>query len=75
MEWRAIDFDSDGKETVEDGEQVTPLCLRLLAVKQLGYTHTEAGFALSGRLVDEYLEYCEMLNAGAKKDTINDLYD
>ena len=35
--------------------------LRLMAVKTLGYTHTEAGFRTCGAIIEEYNEYADMI--------------
>lgn len=45
--------------------------LRILAVKNLGYTHTEAGLRRAGAIIDEYIDYADMIS-GAREDKRND---
>lgn len=49
--------------------------LRLLAVKTLGYTHTEAGYRLAGEIIDEYAEYAEMMREAREATKHDDTYD
>lgn len=64
---KPITFDREGNETVDEGERLTASRLRLMAVKTLGYTHTEAGFRTCGAIVEEYNEYADMM-AKPKED-------
>lgn len=69
--WEPIVFDRDGNETVDEGERLTASRLRILAVKNLGYTHTEAGFRRAGAIIDEYIDYADMISE-AREDKMND---
>lgn len=69
--WESIVFDRDGNETVDEGERLTASRLRILAVKNLGYTHTEAGLRRAGAIIDEYIDYADMISE-AREDKMND---
>lgn len=71
--WRPIIFDRDGNE-IEEREHFSPSRYRLIAVKALGYTHTEAGYLSIGRIIDEAEEYNDMLVCSRNKDG-DDIYD
>lgn len=58
---KPIVFDREGNETVDEGERLTASRLRLMAVKTLGYTHTEAGYRTCGTIIEEYNEYADMI--------------
>ena len=71
--WRPIIFDREGNE-IEEQNHFSPSRYRLIAVKILGYTHTEAGYLSIGRIIDEAAEYNDMLVSSRDKDG-DDIYD
>lgn len=58
--WEPIEFDKDGNE-IEKDTALSPSRLRLIAVKSLGYTHTEAGLRTAAQIITEQTEYMDML--------------
>ena len=49
--------------------------LRILAVKQLGYTHTEVGLRKAGVIIDEYIDYADMLKESRSDRGRDDILD
>lgn len=71
--WRPIIFDREGNE-IEEREHFSSSRYRLIAVKILGYTHTEAGYLSIGKIIDEAAEYNDMLTESREKSGDN-IYD
>ena len=49
--------------------------LRMLAVKNLGYTHTETGFRRAGAIIDEYIDYADMISEAREDKRNDDIFD
>ena len=49
--------------------------LRILAVKNLEYTHTEAGFTRAGAIIDEYIDYADMISEAQADQSNDDIFD
>lgn len=71
--WKPIIFDRDGNE-IEERETFSPLRYRLIAVKVLGYTHTEAGLRRLGEIADECAVYNDMM-AESRENGNDSIYD
>lgn len=65
--WKPIIFDREGNE-IEEQEHFSPSRYRLMAVKVLGYTHTEAGLRRLGEIADECAEYNDMMAESCRND-------
>lgn len=73
--WEPIVFDREGNETVDEGERLTASRLRIMAVKNLGYTHTEAGYRRAGDIIDEYIDYADMISETRENKRNDDIFD
>ncbi len=73
--WEPIVFDREGNETVDEGERLTASRLRIMAVKNLGYTHTEAGYRRVGDIIDEYIDYADMITETRENKRNDDILD